>query len=113
VLETYGVAELVEARLETGRTHQIRAHFAHQGHPVVGDPEYGGRLLALRGFGGERRGLMRVLLESINRQALHAHRLAFRHPADGRRLEFESPLPADMEKLLQILRQSVQGGGNA
>ena len=76
VVELLRAETYVEARLETGRTHQIRAHFAAIGHPLAGDPRYGhaGRL-------------------GLERQFLHAHRLAFAHPFTGERLEFESPLP--------------------
>jgi len=80
--ETY-----LQARLETGRTHQIRAHFAAIGHPLTGDPTYGG---------AERYGL--------ERQFLHAHRLAFEHPVDGGRLSFESPLPSDLAAALEAAR---------
>ena len=84
VLELLPRESYLEARLETGRTHQIRAHFAAIGHPLTGDPTYGG---------AERYGL--------RRQFLHAHRLAFRHPQTGERLEFTSPLPADLAAALE------------
>ena len=84
VLELLPRESFLEARLETGRTHQIRAHFAAIGHPLTGDPTYGG---------AERYGL--------ERQFLHAHRLAFTHPLSGERLSFESPLPADLEAALE------------
>jgi 23S rRNA pseudouridine1911/1915/1917 synthase len=77
----------LEARLETGRTHQIRAHFAAIGHPVCGDPRYGH---------GERHGL--------ERQFLHSARLAFAHPFTGERLEFESALPPDLAAALERAR---------
>jgi 23S rRNA pseudouridine1911/1915/1917 synthase len=80
--ETY-----LRAKLETGRTHQIRAHFAAIGHPLTGDPTYGG---------AERYGL--------ERQFLHAHRLAFRHPRSGERLSFESALPGDLAAALDAAR---------
>jgi 23S rRNA pseudouridine1911/1915/1917 synthase len=80
--ETY-----LEARLETGRTHQIRAHFAAIGHPLVGDSTYGGR----DPYG-------------LGRQFLHAHRLAFRHPRTGAPLDFRSPLPADLAAALEAAR---------
>ncbi len=105
VLRSLSPAELVEARLETGRTHQIRVHFAARGHPVLGDPLYGGRIVLQRGFSGLAPGRARALLEAIDRQALHAARLAFDHPRGGQRLEFESPLPPDMQRLLQLLEE--------
>lgn len=87
VLELLPRESYLEARLETGRTHQIRAHFAAIGHPLTGDPTYGG---------AERYGL--------DRQFLHAHRLAFRHPLSGERLSFVSPLPADLAAALDAAR---------
>jgi 23S rRNA pseudouridine1911/1915/1917 synthase len=87
VLELLPRESYVEARLETGRTHQIRAHFAAIGHPITGDPTYGG---------AARYGL--------RRQFLHAHRLAFRHPRTGAALDFSSPLPADLEAALGAAR---------
>jgi 23S rRNA pseudouridine1911/1915/1917 synthase len=77
--ETY-----LEARLETGRTHQIRAHFAAIGHPLTGDPTYGG-----------------AVRYGLERQFLHAHRLSFRHPSSGEQLSFTSPLPEDLEQALE------------
>ena len=84
VLELLPRESYVEARLETGRTHQIRAHFAAIGHPLTGDATYGG---------AARYGLAR--------QFLHAHRLGFRHPRTGEELSFTSPLPADLAAALQ------------
>jgi 23S rRNA pseudouridine1911/1915/1917 synthase len=84
VLELLPRETYLEARLETGRTHQIRAHFAAIGHPLTGDVTYGG---------AERYGLAR--------QFLHAHRLAFRHPGSGEQLSFTSPLPADLAGALE------------
>jgi 23S rRNA pseudouridine1911/1915/1917 synthase len=87
VLDLLAAETYLEARLETGRTHQIRAHFAAIGHPLVGDATYG----------GERR-------HGLGRQFLHAHRLAFRHPASGRALEFRSELPVDLAAALAVAR---------
>jgi 23S rRNA pseudouridine1911/1915/1917 synthase len=86
VLETFRDDALVAVRLETGRTHQIRAHFAAIGHPVCGDPRYGheGR-------------------HGLSRQFLHSERLGFDHPGDGRRLTFSSELPPELADLLQSL----------
>ena len=86
---------LVECRLETGRTHQIRVHMAHRGHPLVGDALYGG---------ARRRGLderWHKMLALCPRQALHAAALSFVHPVSGAALAFESPLPADMQTLIE------------
>jgi 23S rRNA pseudouridine1911/1915/1917 synthase len=88
VLELLPRDTYVEARLETGRTHQIRAHFAAIGHPLAGDSTYGG-----------------VQRYGLERQFLHAHRLAFTHPETGERLGFESPLPDDLEQALEKARE--------
>lgn len=87
VLELLAAETYLEARLETGRTHQIRAHFAAIGHPLLGDSTYGGE---------EKYGL--------SRQFLHAHRLSFVHPESGERLSFSSPLPGDLEATLVAAR---------
>jgi 23S rRNA pseudouridine1911/1915/1917 synthase len=87
VLELLAEESYVEARLETGRTHQIRAHFAAIGHPLSGDPTYGG-----------------AVRYGLERQFLHAHRLAFSHPSSGERLEFASELPADLAAALEAAR---------
>ncbi len=83
---------LVQVKLETGRTHQIRVHLAHIGHPVVGDPAYGGRRRLPRGATEE----LVAALEAFRRQALHAARLELEHPSTGRSVSWESPLPADL-----------------
>jgi 23S rRNA pseudouridine1911/1915/1917 synthase len=99
---------LVECRLATGRTHQIRVHLASIGHPVVGDPVYLRRIpAAARGLD---EALRRVLLD-FPRQALHAARLGFRHPRTGADLSFETPPPADMRDLLAALGWSVPQSG--
>jgi len=86
----------VDLRLETGRTHQIRAHWKHLGHPVFGDPDYGGRGGRLAGLRAQDRESASRALEVLDRQALHAGFLAFLHPQTGRRLVFTSDLPEDM-----------------
>jgi len=88
VLERLARYTLVEAHLVTGRTHQIRVHFAHIGHPVAGDPVYAGRPDEL----------------GIGRQALHAHRLQFVHPASGKEMAFEAPPPADFTAAVERAR---------
>ena len=94
-LERFTDAALVECRLETGRTHQVRVHLGSIGHPLVGDPVYGRTPPRLRP-------LLRQL--GFARQALHAAVLGFVHPIDGARMRFESPLPDDMTQLLVELR---------
>jgi len=94
-------AAFVQCRLATGRTHQIRVHFAHIGHPLIGDPVYGtraGRLVARASPAG-------VQIAAFRRQALHAFRLGFTHPVEKRHLEFESPLPADLRELERNLER--------
>lgn len=90
-IEAFPGASLLEVHLETGRTHQIRVHMAAHRHPCVGDPLYGADPTL-----SERLGL--------TRQWLHAHRLAFAHPATGERVEFVSPYPADLQHALDVLR---------
>jgi 23S rRNA pseudouridine1911/1915/1917 synthase len=90
---------LVRVKLETGRTHQIRVHLAHIGFPVVGDPEYGGRRRIPAGCTPT----LAAELRTFPRQALHAARLSLRHPRTDRELQWEAPLPEDMERLLAAL----------
>ena len=94
VLGPSRVASLVECRLATGRTHQIRVHMSHAGHPLVGDPLYGAQ---------RRRGVASNLDIAFDRQALHAYLIGFRHPRDGRILRFLSELPSDINSLLELL----------
>jgi 23S rRNA pseudouridine1911/1915/1917 synthase len=110
VLETFGgagregVASLVECRLETGRTHQIRVHFAHIGHPLLGDDLYGsGWRTKLDKLDREAPEVGRAL-RALGRQALHARLLAFAHPAKKKTMTFESDMPEDMERLVEALR---------
>ena len=102
--EKFALLSLIRVELETGRTHQIRVHLQHTGHPVFGDPSYGGRS-RLRGIAPEHRSAARQALELIGRQALHASRLSFEHPSTGKTATFSSPLPGDMERVLERLRR--------
>jgi 23S rRNA pseudouridine1911/1915/1917 synthase len=95
------LASLVECRLETGRTHQIRVHMAHLGHPLLGDATYGS---GFRTKAALLTAPARRALEDLGRQALHAWLLAFRHPRTGMPLRFERPLPADLARLRDALR---------
>ncbi len=111
VVEPLGLGSRLEVRLLTGRTHQIRVHLAAIGHPVVGDPTYGGRPASLVAVPVPERERARRLLAAIDRQALHAFRLAFRHPMTGEEMRFEEPRPADLEACLAILRLGQPAAG--
>lgn len=104
VLERYGYTTLVECILETGRTHQIRAHMKHIGHPLFADERYGGTEI-LR---GERTASYRQYIHNAfklcPRQALHARTLGFVHPVTHKQMDFTSPLPSDMEALIEKWR---------
>ena len=104
VLERYGLATLVEARLETGRTHQIRVHMQAVRHPVVGDPVYGGRVKKQLSLRQSERSLADALLRQLRRQALHAAELEFVHPTTGEELRFHSDVPPDFRGALDRLR---------
>ncbi|MDO1582128.1 RluA family pseudouridine synthase [Rhizobium oryzicola] len=95
------LASLVECRLETGRTHQIRVHMAHIGHPLLGDPDYGA---AFKTKANRLPDEARKVVNRFHRQALHAFLLAFEHPRTGEVMEFEAPLPQDLEELVEALR---------
>ncbi len=104
VLERYGLATRLEARLETGRTHQIRVHLQAVRHPVVGDPVYGGRVKKQLSLRQSERSLADALLRLLRRQALHAAELEFVHPVTGEELRFRSELPSDFREALERLR---------
>ncbi|MFZ5560115.1 MAG: 23S rRNA pseudouridine(1911/1915/1917) synthase RluD [Pseudomonadota bacterium] len=95
----------VRVQLETGRTHQIRVHMSHIGHPLIGDPVYGGRPRLPKGASA---GMIRAV-QNFPRQALHARRLGLVHPVSGYAMSWESPLPADMQELLAILAADAKG----
>lgn len=104
VLERFAAHTYISVSLETGRTHQIRVHFAHRRHALVGDQVYGGRL-ALPAGASEP---VINMLRSFKRQALHATRLEFVHPQSGEPLSLEAPPPADFEALLKVLREDTR-----
>lgn len=103
VLERFAGFTHVRLKLETGRTHQIRVHMSHIHYPLVGDPLYGGRMRLPKGA-TER---LQEHLRQFRRQALHAKRLELRHPVSGETLEWEVPLPDDLNELLTVLRQEA------
>jgi len=105
VLERFSAHSFLSLRLETGRTHQIRVHLAHRRSSLVGDPLYGGRPRLPR----SPTEALRECLQSFRRQALHASQLEFRHPGSGQMVRFESPLAADIEALLAVLRTDGSG----
>lgn len=90
-VECLAGATLIRLHIETGRTHQIRVHMAHRGYPVIGDRQYGGRRQA-------------QVPADVERQMLHARRLAFTHPGSGEPVEFQAPIPEDMQRVLIALR---------
>ncbi len=104
VLWRFDWLTLVRLVLRTGRTHQIRVHLSSLGHPVFGDSVYGGVRYASR-LSPRERPVAHGLLRSLGRTALHAYHLEFEHPADGERLLFESPVPPDMERVLEAIYQ--------
>jgi len=104
VLRRFRAHTLIEATLETGRTHQIRVHLAHIGYPIVGDPVYGGRRRIPPASGPT----LLAALASFQRQALHAARLGLEHPETGRAMGWEAALPADMVGLVAALEEDLR-----
>ena len=104
VIKRFAAHTYISVRLESGRTHQIRVHFAWKRHPLVGDPVYGGRLAMPAGASAR----LQEVLRSFRRQALHAARLQFTHPTTGETVNLEVPLPADFEELLQALERDAE-----
>ena len=102
VLARFGVCDLLRAELHSGRTHQIRVHLAHVGHPVVGDPVYSGG--GARRMTGPGRQEAERLARATPRQALHAAELVFKHPITGKRLAFRSEWPEDLGPALEAAR---------
>jgi 23S rRNA pseudouridine1911/1915/1917 synthase len=105
LLERLGVCALLEARLHTGRTHQVRVHAAYAGHPVVGDPVYGaGRSATQYGWKKADAHALDALIEQMGGQALHAYRLTFTHPVTRQEMTFTCEPPEDMQAILEWLR---------
>ena len=104
VIERFRAHTYIRVKLETGRTHQIRVHMAHRRNPLVGDPVYGGRLQLPAGASEP----VTQVLRSFRRQALHATRLAFRHPSSGDQVDVECAPPADFRALIDALREDAE-----
>lgn len=109
VLERFGYVTLIECILETGRTHQIRAHMKHIGHPLFGDERYGGMEILRGQRSSTYKAFIQNCLNLCHRQALHAKTLGFVHPKTNREMNFTSELPEDMQQLLQKWRVYIHG----
>lgn len=109
VLERFGYVTLIECILETGRTHQIRAHMKHIGHPLFGDERYGGMEILRGQRSSTYKAFIQNCLNLCHRQALHAKTLGFVHPKTNREMNFTSELPEDMQQLLQKWRMYIHG----
>jgi 23S rRNA pseudouridine1911/1915/1917 synthase len=106
--ERFRAHSLLQCQLETGRTHQIRVHMAHIGHPLIGDPLYGGGLKLPKGASAE----LANTLRGFRRQALHAEKLSFVHPATGEDLSFSAERPEDQRLLIEALRADLAEHGS-
>lgn len=109
VLERFGYVTLVECILETGRTHQIRAHMKHIGHPLFADERYGGCEILRGNRSSAYKAFIQNCFKLCDRQALHARTLGFVHPLSGQQMDFNSELPADMEALISKWRAFIAG----
>lgn len=109
VLERFGYVTLVECILETGRTHQIRAHMKHIGHPLFGDERYGGMEIRRGQRSATYKAFIQNCFKLCNRQALHAKTLGFVHPTTGKQMDFTSQLPNDMAQLIDKWRIYING----
>lgn len=107
-VEALGYVSLIECRLETGRTHQIRVHMQHIGHPLFGDTTYGGNKIVKGSVFSKYRQFVENCLQQLPRQALHAASLGFIHPRTKEKLYFEQPLPSDMQAIIEKWRRYVQ-----
>lgn len=109
VLERFGYTTLIECVLETGRTHQIRAHLKHIGHPLFGDERYGGTEILRGQRTSSYKAYIQNCLKLCNRQALHARTLGFVHPKTGEQMDFTSELPDDLGQVIQKWRTYING----
>ncbi len=111
VIERFGYVTLLKCKLETGRTHQIRVHFQHIGHPLFGDFEYGGDKILKGTTSSKYKAFVQNCFELLPRQALHAQSLGFLHPSTNKNLYFEAPLPLDFETLLDRWKKYTSAKG--
>jgi 23S rRNA pseudouridine1911/1915/1917 synthase len=109
VIERFDYVNLVECRLETGRTHQIRVHFQYIRHPLFNDPDYGGNIILRGTTFSKYRQFVNNCFRIMPRQALHAKLLGFIHPVTGNEMVFDCPLPADMQMVLEKWRNYISG----
>jgi 23S rRNA pseudouridine1911/1915/1917 synthase len=109
VIEDLGYISLIECKLETGRTHQIRVHFSHIKHPLFNDEEYGGDQILKGTTFSKYQQFIRNCFKILPRQALHAKSLSFNHPVTGQRLSFDSSLPDDMIQVIDKWRKYISG----
>lgn len=105
VLERFGYTTLIECKLETGRTHQIRAHFKYLGHPIFNDSDYGGDMILKGTTFSKYKQFVQNCFKICDRQALHAKSLAFKHPSSNNEMFFDSDLPNDMKELTEKWRK--------
>jgi 23S rRNA pseudouridine1911/1915/1917 synthase len=104
-LENLGYVSVVECRLETGRTHQIRVHFEYTGHPLFNDESYGGNMILKGTTFTKYKQFVQNCFEILPRHALHAKTLGFVHPTTGKEMLFDSPLPDDMAQAIEKWRK--------
>ena len=109
VLERFGYVSLVECKLETGRTHQIRVHFQHINHPVFNDEDYGGNVILRGTSSSSYKQFVMNCFEIMPRQGLHAKSLGFKHPASNKWMEFDSEIPADMKEVIERWKRLTAG----
>ena len=112
VLERLGYVTLIECRLETGRTHQIRAHMKYLGHPLFNDPEYGGDQILKGTTFTKYKQFVQNCFALLPRQALHAKELGFRHPKTNQFVQFDSPIPDDMTSVINKWRNYISDRNN-
>jgi 23S rRNA pseudouridine1911/1915/1917 synthase len=112
VIERLGYVNLIDCKLETGRTHQIRVHLKHIGHPLFNDPEYGGDKILKGTTFSKYKQFVENCFKILPRQALHAKSIAFDHPSSKKRLTFDSELPSDMQQVIEKWRNYIVGREN-